>query len=499
MQNAFFNRLHDFIDLRHPLAILYQRVDWHKLHSQLAPLIARKPSLQKIVETNGLFGLQEFAPPHNPRNAGRPRIPLQTLIALLYLKHTYGLSDDEVITAWQRDVYFQYLSGIEIFQINPPCDKAQLSRFRKNIGEEGVEMLLSATIETAVSMGAIEPEDLQEVIIDTTVQEKAIAYPTDTRLLEVARHHLVKAAKQEGVQLKQTFAKEGKSSKYWAARYAHAKQFNRMNKEIKRQRTIVGILLREINRKCSNPSAHLQEVMRKAKQLKEQKKNTPNKLYAFHAPEVECISKGKARQPYEFGVKASVVTARQSTLILGARTYLGKPYDGHTLQEQLEQTTILLQDIRDKKGEAISIKKVIVDLGFRGVDGEVAPVEVIHRGKAKRLGEEYLPWIKRRQAIEPIIGHLKAEHGMRKNWLKGALGDALNAVLCAAGFNIKWLLRAIARWLLLCLFLVKASEIEGLSAKIKAIGRVAKILIKEISWAPQKISTPKIALNEPSW
>ncbi|KWC14889.1 transposase [Burkholderia ubonensis] len=161
----------------------------------------------------------------------------------------------------------------------------------------------------------------------------------------------------------------------------------------------------------------------------------------MHAPEVECISKGKARQPYEFGVKTSLAITEKSGLIVGARTFTGNPYDGHTLAAQLEQTRILLEGV---PGEP-KPKTVLADLGYRGVDAELGPVKLIHCGKYKTLSEKQRKWLKRRQAVEPIIGHVKQDHGLRRCWLKGATGDALHAVLCATGFNLRWLLRAIAR------------------------------------------------------
>jgi len=176
-----------------------------------------------------------------------------------------------------------------------------------------------------------------------------------------------------------------------------------------------------------------------AERIHRQRPKDKNKLCALHAPEAECIGKGKARQPYEFGVKVSLAVTHQHGLMVGARSFPGNPYDGHTLAAQIEQTTNLLQDIGIKPTTAI------VDLGYRGVDKDVAPVEVIHRGKFKSLSPKQRSWLKRRQAIEPLIGHTNADHRMERCWLKGEKGDAVHAVLCAAGFNIRWLLRAIAR------------------------------------------------------
>ena len=199
-------------------------------------------------------------------------------------------------------------------------------------------------------------------------------------------------------------------------------------------------------RPCWCVTARLSTVLERAERIRTQKTKDKNKLYAMHAPEVECIGKGKARKPYEFGVKASIAVTHGKGLMVGARTFPGNPYDGHTLAAQIEQTSTLLENIGVKPTTAV------VDMGYRGVDEDVPAVQVIHRGKAKRLTARQQTWLKRRQAVEPTIGHLKADHRMDKCWLKGSEGDALHAVLCAAGFNIRWLLRAIAAQALVFVF-----------------------------------------------
>ncbi len=250
-------------------------------------------------------------------------------------------------------------------------------------------------------MKAVKPAEFERVIVDTTVQQKAIAYPTDSRLLEVARARL--AHQRAGLALKQTYEREGKSLRRRAGGYAHAKQFRRLRRVLKRQRTVLGRLLRDIERKWSSASDERQVQLRvwleRAWRICRQRPKDKNKLYALHAPEVECIGKGKARQPYEFGVKVSLAITEKQGLIVGARAFPGNPYDGHTLAEQLEQSSILLQDLPG----APQPKRVLVDLGFRGVDAEVSSVELIHRGKPKRLTSLQRRWLKRRQAIEPII------------------------------------------------------------------------------------------------
>ena len=234
---------------------------------------------------------------------------------------------------------------------------------------------------------------------------------------------------------------------------------------LKRQRTILGRLLREVRRKmgglADEARVRLDAWVQRAERIQQQGPKDKNKLYALHAPETECISKGKARNPYEFGVKVSLAVTHQQGLMVGARSFPGNPYDGHTLAAQIEQTNTLLQDIGVKPHTAI------VDLGYRGVDKDLAPLEVIHRGKFKSLTPKHKTWLKRRQAIEPLIGHAKADHRMDRCWLKGAEGDALHAVLCAAGFNIRWLLRAIAKMGLAALLLA----LTGLAVYAAALTR----------------------------
>jgi IS5 family transposase len=227
-----------------------------------------------------------------------------------------------------------------------------LGRFRRAIGEAGVEELLKATVQAAVATKAVRPSEFERVIVDTTVQEKAIAHPVDSRLLEIARAKVVQAAQAAGVTLKQTFAKEGKALRRKASGYAHAKQFKRLRRVVKRQRTLLGIVLREIRRKLGaartgSPTtlARLNTLLERAEHIRTQRTKDKNKLYALHAPEVECIGKGKARKPYEFGVKTGIAVTHRSGLMVGARTFPGNPYDGHILSAQLEQTNILLEGV----------------------------------------------------------------------------------------------------------------------------------------------------------
>nr|WP_315859866.1 IS5 family transposase [Mesopusillimonas faecipullorum] len=447
----FRSRIDQMIDLRHPLAVLSSRMPWQEIEARVAHLLVRKAHAGQAMPDLDLFG-EKPQRKAAASKAGRPRVALRIMVSLLYLKHAFNESDEGVVDRWGETPTWQFFSGQAYFEHQRPCDATTLVKFRQLLGEEGVEELLAQTINVALEIKLIKPQELTRVIVDSTVQHKAIAHPTDSRLLETARVKLVEAAKGAGIDLKQTFAKEGKELGRKAGRYAHARQFKRMRRAIKRQRTIVGRLQREIERKIATGASAIGQAVRQAlaQTLSKaarivaqsgQRKAVDGqpKLYAWHAPEVDCISKGKAKQPYEFGVKVGIASTLKGNLIVGARAFHGNPYDGHTLREQLEQATILMQDSDAKPATAF------VDLGYRGVDADNPDVHIVHRGKAKRISEQERKLLRRRQAIEPIIGHLKADHRMDRCHLKGETGDRLHAVLCAAGYNIKWLLRMIAR------------------------------------------------------
>lgn len=486
----FRSRLDAMIDLKHPLAVLATRLPWAAIEAAVEPKLAHQAKPARRVAGTDLAGAFEGEFGGGVSPAGRPRLPVRLMASLLYLKHSFNLSDEEVVERWAENVQWQFFSGMAYYEPRLPCDPTQIGRFRRLLGEDGLEQLLKATIECAVQIKAVRPNELERVIVDSTVQSKAIAHPVDSRLLEIARHKVVAAAKRVGIMCKQTYAQEGKTLRRKAGGYAHAKQFKRLRRTVKRQRTILGVVMREVQRKldidkagvaAGGAPAHeaalseLHTLLLRAERIRTQQLKDKNKLYALHAPEVECISKGKARNPYEFGVKVSLAVTHKQGLMVGARSFPGNPYDGHVLSAQLEQTTNLLQDL----GRAP--KQAIVDLGYRGVDADNPGVQIIHRGKYKSLSEQEKKLLRRRQAIEPLIGHTKVDHRMDRCWLQGALGDALHALSCAAGYNIRWLLRAIARM--------------GLGPSSYAllghlIGLIVSILAAPISVVPT-LSTPR--------
>ena len=444
----FRARIDAMINLNDPLAVLATRLPWEQIEASVAAKFERQERAGQILEGRDMFGTTQVLVGAGRSNAGRPKLPIRLMASLLYLKHSFNLSDEELVVRWSENIVWQFFSGMAYYEHRLPCDATQIGRFRRDLGEEGLELLLKATIDTAVAIDAVRPKDLQRVIVDTTVQEKAIAHPVDSRLLEIARHKVASSAKRTGIQLKQTFAKEGKELRRRAGGYAHAKQFRRLKRVVKRQRTILGIVIREVQRKMQaadfapeSPKAvsDLMMWLERAERIRTQQRHDKNKLYALHAPEVECIGKGKARKPYEFGVKSAVVVSHEHGLMVGARTFPGNPYDGHILSAVLEQATNLMQDL------GVNLKHVVADLGFRGVDADNPNMQIIHRGKFKSLSAQHKGWLRRRQAVEPAIGHLKSDHRMDRCWLQGSMGDALHAISCAAGYNLRWLLRAIAR------------------------------------------------------
>lgn len=416
--DLFQQPLTELINLKHPLVRLAELIDW------------------SVFETRW----SEYF----PSRTGRPACPARLIAGLLYLQHTFACSDEDLIWTWVENPYWQHFCGETYFQHEPPIDPSSMTRWRQRIGEEGVEWLLTETIEAARRGKVVKTKSFEKVIIDTTVMEKAVAYPTDSRLLERARQHLVKLAGTLGITLRQNYNREAPRLAAQVGRYAHARQYRRMKAKLKSLRTLVGRVWRDIDRKldCQDEvqSAKAVSILGRVKRLLEQKPKDKNKLYSLHAPEVECIAKGKARQPYEFGVKVTVATTHKEGLVVGMRSLPGNPYDGHTLPEAIEQVSILA----DQKPKA-----VFVDKGYRGVS--VEGVTIWRSGQRRGVTPTIKKAIHRRSAIEPAIGHMKNEGKLRRNWLKGSLGDALNAVLCGAGHNLRMILKAIRLFYVLML------------------------------------------------
>lgn len=426
----FRQTLREQINLKHPLIRLADLIKWERVEA--------------------------LALPHFPSRTGRPAISPRLIAGLLYLQHAFALSDEEVVWRWVENPYWQVFTGEEYLQTELPIDPSSLTRWRRRLGEAGVEELLSITVAASVDCRAVKRASLKTVIVDTTVMPKAVAYPTDSRLLDRAREHLVKAAADNNLKLRQNYNREAPRLATQIGRYAHARQFRRMRKALRTLRGRVGRVWRDINRQRDKVEGiartRLDELMSMVRRLLDQRPQDKNKLYALHAPEVECIAKGKARTPYEFGVKVSIATTHKEGFVVGARSMPGNPYDGHTLAEALEQSAILSET---------PIHTAVVDRGYRGID--VSGVRILRSGQRRGITRTLKAMIKRRSAIEPVIGHMKTDGKLGRNWLKGQTGDAIHAVLCGAGHNIRLLLRYLRlfyAWMRL-MQLVSPEQIQG--------------------------------------
>ena len=411
--DLFRARLDQIINMKHALVVLADKIDWRWLDAQLADSFS---------------------------DNGRPGEPVRFMIGMFLLKHTYSLSDEQVWDRWVHDAYFQYFTGEEFFQHELSHERSGMSHWRKRIGDK-LDILLAESLRLAEDTGALKKSDLARVTVDTTVQPKNITFPTDAKLLETAIQQLAKLAKKHDVPLRQSYTRVAKRAAMMAGRYAHAKQFKRHNRRLKFLRTRLGRLIRDIGRKIDGDEALealFSDALMKARQIRSQKQRQRGwKLYSWHASETECIGKGKARMPYEFGVKVSLTTTNKRTkggqFILHAKALPGNPYDGHTLREVLAETEALT---------GREIERVYVDKGYRGHDAP-RPNRVFKSGQKRGVHGQIKKELRRRSAIEAVIGHCKTDGHLDRNFLKGRLGDQINAVMTAVGYNF----RLILRWL----------------------------------------------------
>lgn len=407
-RDLFRSELEQIVNHEHPLYKLSKEIDWDVFDEAFGPLYDEK--------------------------MGRPALRTRLVVGLHYLKYTFDESDESVVERFLENPYWQYFCGNKYFEHDFPLDPSSLVRWRKRIGSKRMEELLKETIATGKRKKLIKTGELKRVTVDTTVQEKAIAFPTDGRLYYKMLRVLVRLAKEAGIKLRQSYSRLSKKALAKQARYSHAKQMKRAKKETKRLKTYLGRVLRDIERKCEQGNEKLQEVLELAKRLHGQKRNDKGKLYSIHAPEVECIAKGKAHKRYEFGCKVAVVSTSRKNWVVGIEAVHGNPYDGHTLKGSLDQTERLT-------GSRPSI--AYCDRSYRGQGKEIDGTEIRITGRRKKsLSRWEWKWHRRRAAIEPVIGHLKSDNRLERNHLLGEEGDRINAILSGCGSNMRKLLRA---------------------------------------------------------
>lgn len=384
--------------------------------------------LANVVEWSRLDEL--FGETYCPDN-GRPAISTRLMVSLHYLKYTFSLSDEDAVAGWVENPYWQYLSGMKYFEHEAPIDPSSMTRWRKRIGKAGAEELLKETISAGLKTKAVKASQLKNVNVDTTVQEKEVRFPTDARLYDRARQRLVSAAEERGIALRQNYNRNAKTLMLKQSRYAHALQMKRAGKCTAKLKTYLGRVIRDIGRKQPFVDEELANLLHIADRIHQRTRDEKNKIYSVHAPEVECISKGKAHKRYEFGCKVSVAATSRGGWFVGAMAVHGNPYDGHTLADTLGQV----------KRIAKEPLHVFVDRGYRGHDYSGSAEVHVDKPRRGRIAKSLWRWMKRRAAIEPGIGHLKREHRMDRNRLKGIEGDMVNAILSAAGMNFRKLLR----------------------------------------------------------
>ncbi len=401
----FQSHLDQILDHDQPLYKMSHQIDW------------------KVFE-------EEFGQLYSP-DRGRPGLPIRLMVGLHYLKHTFDESDESVVEKLLQNPYWQYFCGFEYFQHHLPLDDTSLVKFRNRIGAKGLEKLFAETIEVAKREKLIKRNHLDKVNVDTTVQEKAIAFPTDARLYHKMRARLVREADKRGITLRQSYVRLGKKALARQGRYSHARQGKRAAKETRRLKTYLGRVMRDIARKAPEGDAELARLLALAERIHTQQRHDKKKVYSVHEPDVECIAKGKVHKKYEFGNKVGVASTSKDNWIVGVEAYHGNPYDGHTLKGAIEQV---------KRLTGWTPKEAFCDMGYQGHDAEESTKVHLVGARKKKLSRSLRKWFKRRAAIEPIIGHLKSDHRMHRNHYQGQTGDAVNATLSAAGFNLRKLL-----------------------------------------------------------
>ena len=414
--NIFDTPLERFINLEHELIILSKQIDWDSIEKEFSIYYSE---------------------------IGRPSVPIRRMIGLLLLKHIYNLSDEAIVDRWIENPYWQYFSGEKVFQTQKPFDPTEFIHFRNRIGKEGAEKLLKVSVQ----LFGKEAQE-KEVLIDSTVQEKNITYPTDAKQHKRIIEKVNNIAKQEAIILRQTYTRTLKQLMIGQRFHNHPRRRKKAKAALRKIKTIAGRQVRDIERQFT-PSQRqkYKELFIILNKILIQQKGDKNKIYSIHEPEVSCIAKGKEAKKFEFGNKSGIILTKTTKIVVGAIAFENNPYDGHTLEEHLNQTEYLT-DSRPKTG--------IVDRGYRGkkkINGtEIISPSVPKKGTSQYEKRKARKRFRDRAGIEPVIGHIKHDHRMLRNYLKGVIGDQLNTILAGTGFNLKKMLNRIKEQILFDLF-----------------------------------------------
>jgi IS5 family transposase len=399
-------QLHDIIDANHPLVQLANSIDWESIEEELSEAY--------------------------PSTTGHPNKPIRLMVGLHYLRYMFDLSDESIVWAYIENPYYQYFCGEQVFQYAFPIDRSSMSKFRERLKKKKLYKLLQETIKSGFKTKIIKAKSIETAVIDSTVQEKNIAYPTDAKLYYKGILLLRELAKRLNIKQRQSYKRAGKRLLIKYGRYNHAKQFKRKKATLKKLKVRLGRVHREILRNAKERSINLdldaRILLEQCQRLYEQKRNSKNKLYSFHEPQTVCISKGKAHKRYEFGNKSTFITTAKECFIIHADAHEGNPYDGHTLTPALERTNESLQVLTGK-----SLNFLFTDKGYKGHNYEGDTTVLIETSKNKKKHK----MLKRRASIEPVFSHTKQHHRMGRNFLKGEHGNLLNTILSACGYNLK--------------------------------------------------------------
>lgn len=419
--NIFQTPLKNFIDMKHELCILAHKIDWESIENDLSKFYS---------------------------DFGRPSVPIRKMVGLMLLKRIYNLSDENVVDRWIENPYWQYFCGEVNFQTKKPFDPSEFVHFRQRMGEEGAERLLKVSVQ----LFGKEAEE-KEVLIDSTVQEKNITYPTDAKLHKKIIEHVRKLAAEEDIKLRQSYKRIVKQLMIDQRFRSHPKRMKKAKSAERKLKTIAGRVIRDLERKMNaHQLLEYKEMLELFNSILNQKKTDSNKIYSIHEPRVKCIAKGKEAKKYEFGNKSGIALTRKSGIIVSAIGFEGNPYDGHTLDEHLDQ----IERLTGRKP-----KTAIVDRGYRGKqiigETEICSPKPIKNATSYQKRKARLRF-RARAGIEPLIGHIKHDHRMLRNYLKGTLGDKVNTIMAATGFNLMKKLNQIKRelsWRLIYLFKIR--------------------------------------------
>ena len=394
----------DFIDDKHELVLLSEKIDWDYFEKEFSPLYSK---------------------------TGNPSHPIRFMVGCLLLKHLYNLGDETLASAWIMNPYMQYFCGRVFFEHQFPCDPSNFVHFRKRIREKGIEKIFSYS----VRMHDAKTSTSNFVLSDTTVQENNTTFPTDAKLCKKVIDYCNKIAENEGIKQRQRYTKVSKQLVRNTYNGKHPKRAKLARKSQRQLKTIAMRLIRELER---NFTAEQQEFYRESMELYTkavtQKRNDTDKVYSLHKPFTRCIAKGKAHKQYEFGNKVGLVTTsnKGKKIILGIKAFLQTPYDGHTIEPLLEQM--------ETGGQQLP-KEIVYDRGGKG-KSEIKGVKISIPGVPRKTDTAYQKHTKRkkfrtRAAIEPIIGHLKTDFRLAQNYFLGETGPQINALLSATAWNMK--------------------------------------------------------------